>query len=45
MTEDAANRSAGDVHDPKSFGIGRFGIGHGQNQRSEISTVSPGRIG
>src|SRR5215213_1686433 len=40
VAEDAADRSPGDVHDPESFRIG-----HGQNQRSETATVSPGRIG
>ena len=41
VAEDAADRSAGDVHDPESD----LRIGHGQNQRSETSMVSPGRSG
>ena len=40
MPENAADRSAGDMHD-----LERFEIGHGQNQRSETSMVSPGRSG
>ena len=40
VTEHAADRGAGDVHDLQGFEIG-----HGQNQRSETSTVSPGRSG
>ena len=40
MAEDAADRRAGDVHDPEGLQIG-----HGQNQRSETSMVSPGRSG
>ena len=39
VAKDAADRRPGDVHNPQGFRIG-----HGQNQRSETSTVSPGRI-
>ena len=40
VPENAADRRAGDVHD-----LERFEIGHGQNQRSQTSMVSPGRSG